>query len=411
MKRAPPGESWSPDAKQRIAAQLAKMAESPLFSNAPLLVAFLRHVVEAELSGRTRSLGQAEIAHDVLGKGPEFDPAVDSAVRVEAGRLRARLREYYATEGRDDPVRLTLPKGRYSALIELGEYGGQSVVADEPGSQDIRFLNSHDGISIAYSVAGTGPPLVKAANWLSHLEYDYQSPVWRHWWRDLSKRYTLVRYDERGCGLSDWDVEDFSLEAWVRDLEAVTAKIEHERFALLGISQGAAVAIRYALRHPERVTHLVLYGGFARGRLKRNPTPAQVEEARMLEKLVSVGWGQENPVFRKVFASLFIPGGSPEQHESFDSLQRYSTSARNAERFMTTFNEIDVLDEAAGISIPTLVMHARDELEIPLTEAKALAKTIPDAKLVLLDSDRHIIGENEPAWQAFLRELDRFLAG
>jgi pimeloyl-ACP methyl ester carboxylesterase len=343
-----------------------------------------------------------------MGRGSEFDPSVDSVVRVEVGRLRARLREYYATDGRDAEIDIRLPKGRYAAAIGQGSRKPD----DSPETpQDIRFLRTGDGVSIAYSVSGSGPPLVKAANWLSHIEYDYQSPIWRHWWQDLSKSNMLVRYDERGCGLSDWDVDDFSLEAWVSDLEAVIEKVGLERFPLLGISQGAAVAILYALRHPKRVSHLILYGGFAQGRLTRAVAQGDREEAKMLEGLARVGWGQKDSVFRKVFASLFVPDGAPEELAAFDALQRFSTSAQNAEKFIRAFNVIDVSAKLADVQVPTLVLHARDEIEIPVSQAYLLARNIPNARLVLLDSNRHILGANEPAWHEFTKAVANFTAG
>ena len=170
------------------------------------------------------------------------------------------------------------------------------------------------------------------------------------------------------------------------------------------------VAVLYALLHPEKVSHLILYGGFAQGRLKRNPSEQQIQEALMLQQLVRVGWGQKDPTFRRVFASLFLPNGSPDQFDAFDSLQRYSTSPKNAERFIAAFNEIDILEVLNSVRTPTLVMHSRDEIEIPVSQAKALASNIPGARLVLLDSDHHILGHDEPSWQVFLDEVDRFLS-
>jgi pimeloyl-ACP methyl ester carboxylesterase len=400
---------WSDRDAYRIREQLDAIERSTHFVHAPRLAALLRYLVETELSGNAASLSQQDIATDVMGRGAEFDPSVDSVVRVEVGRLRSRLREYFATAGNDVDIHIDLPKGRYAAVISLAE---TSTTYDEDDrTQDIRFLKTEDDVSIAYSISGDGYPLVKAANWLSHLEYDFQSPVWRHWWRDLGRTFRLVRYDERGCGLSDWDIRDFSLEAWVRDLEAVTAKAGFGRFALLGISQGAAVAIRYAIRHPERVSHLILYGGFAQGRLVRATNAEEREEALMLQELARVGWGRKDPIFRKVFASLFVPNATASQIDSFDALQRFSTNAQNAAKFISTFNEIDVLAEAAQLDVPTLVIHARDEIEIPVSQAQALAKAIPDARLALLESDRHIIGADEPAWREFLSTLEAFVRG
>lgn len=177
--------------------------------------------------------------------------------------------------------------------------------------QEIRFCTASDGVRIAYASVGQGPPLVKAANWLNHLEYDWESPVWRHVFHELARDHRLVRYDERGNGLSDWDVEDISFDAFVRDLETVVDAAGLERFPLLGISQGCSVSIAYAVRHPERVSHLVLYGGYARGRYKRGD-PDNLEQGEALITLMRQGWGQENPAFRQIFTSLFIPGGTPE---------------------------------------------------------------------------------------------------
>ena len=200
--------------------------------------------------------------------------------------------------------------------------------------QQIRFCTSPDGVRIAYATTGTGPPLVKVANWLSHLEFDWNSPVWRHWIAEISRDHTYLRYDERGCGLSDWEVPELSFEAWVRDLETVVDAAGVERFPLLGISQGAPIAIAYAVRHPERVSHLILHGGYARGRLKRNATPQQRKEAETMVELAELGWGKENPAFRQFFTTQFIPDGTSEQYRWFNELQRISTSPQNAARFL-----------------------------------------------------------------------------
>ena len=340
---------------------------------------------------------------DVLGRSASFDATTDSVVRVEAGRLRSRLRDYYLREGSNDEIRFEIPKGRYSPKIHFG-----AASRSPAATQQIRFLKTADGTSLAYAVSGQGMPLVKAANWLSHIEFDHQSPVWLHWWRELSARYRLVRYDVRGCGLSDWGVE-FSFDTWVEDLEAVIQQTVKGKCALLGISQGAAVAIAYAVQHPERVSHLILYGGYAQGRLRRSSIEAKKEEARMLKHLIRVGWGSDHPAFRRVFASLFLPDGTPEQFDSFDALQRASTSPENAERFVATTHHLDIVELAAQVKAPTLVIHAKDDLVIPIEQARLLATTIPNARLVLLEGRNHILGEAEPAWARFLKELDTFL--
>ena len=275
--------------------------------------------------------------------------------------------------------------------------------------QEIRLCNTADGTRIAYATSGSGPPLVKAANWLSHLEFDWRSPVWRHWMSELSRDHTLVRYDERGCGLSDRDVSDFSLDAWVRDLECVVDELNLERFPLLGISQGGPVAISYAVRHPERVSHLVLYGSFALGYTARATTQDELDENEALITLIRRWWGLDDPSFRQLFSHRFIPGGSPEHHRWFNDVCRVSTSPANAARFVRAFGEINVRDLLRQLTAPTLVLHTINDLRAPLDQARLLAAEIPDARLVPLDGRNHILLEDEPAWPRFLSEVRAFL--
>jgi pimeloyl-ACP methyl ester carboxylesterase/DNA-binding CsgD family transcriptional regulator len=275
--------------------------------------------------------------------------------------------------------------------------------------QQIRFCTSHDGARIAYASSGQGPPLLKVANWLSHLEFDWESPVWRPLLTELSRDYTLIRYDERGCGLSDWNVADLSFESWVRDLETVVDATGVERFPLLGLSQGASIAVAYAVRHPERVTHLILHGGYARGRLQRSPTQSQRDEAETMNKLAELGWGQENPAFRQFFTTQFIPGGSPEQHHWFNELERISTSPANAGRFMRVFNDIDVVDLLPRVSCPTLVLHSSRDARVPFDEGRLIAGLIPGARFVPLEGANHLLLDSEPGWPRWLEEVRGFL--
>jgi pimeloyl-ACP methyl ester carboxylesterase/tRNA A-37 threonylcarbamoyl transferase component Bud32 len=276
--------------------------------------------------------------------------------------------------------------------------------------QQIRFCTSSDGVGIAYATTGSGPPLVKAANWLSHLEVDGKSPVWRHWIRELSRHHTLVRYDERGCGLSDWNVDEFSLEAWVRDLEAVVDALELERFPLLGISQGGPIAIAYATRHPERVSHLILHGSYARGVSHRGVSEQEREERELLLSLIRVGWGKDHPAFRQVFTSLFIPDGTTEQIQWFNELQRVSAKPENAARMCAAFYTLDVRALAPQVRAPTLVLHGTGDMRIPFAEGRLLATLIPGARFVPIESRNHLILESEPGWPRFLQEVRRFLA-
>jgi DNA-binding SARP family transcriptional activator/pimeloyl-ACP methyl ester carboxylesterase/tRNA A-37 threonylcarbamoyl transferase component Bud32 len=286
-------------------------------------------------------------------------------------------------------------------------------LAEEPGApqQEIRFTTAADGVRLAYATVGQGPVLVKAANWLSHLEYDWITPIWRHWLLGLAVENTLVRYDQRGCGLSDWDAADFSLDTWVKDLEAVVEASGAKRFALLGISQGGPIAIAYTVRHPERVSHLVLYGTYVRGRDARPTTPEQRRQGEAMLDLIRLGWGQENPAFRHIFTSFFIPDGTPEQHQWFNDLQRETATPENAARIIQCFAPIDVRQEAQQLRVPTLVLHATGDERIPFEEGRLTASLIPGARFVPLDSRNHILMEDEPAWAKFLDVVNDFLRG
>lgn len=281
-------------------------------------------------------------------------------------------------------------------------------LSDQP-EQSIRFCTTRDNVRIACATLGAGPPLVKVANWLSHLEYDWQSPVWNHWLRALATHHTYVRYDERGCGLSDWDVEDMSFEAWISDLEAVVDAMGLDRFPLLGISQGGSIAVAYAARHPERVSHLILYGAYARGRQHRDLSPEEMEETQTLIKLVELGWGRDNPAFRQVFSTIFIPDGTPEQVAWFNELQRLSSSPENAARIVAGFDTINVTGMAQQVKAPTLVLHCQDDVRVPFEEGRHLAALIPGAQFVPLEGSNHVLLETDPAWPRFLAELYRFL--
>jgi len=275
--------------------------------------------------------------------------------------------------------------------------------------QEIHFCTAPDGVRIAYAAVGQGPPLVKSANWLNHLEYDWHSPIWSHLLQALAAEHRLIRHDARGNGLSDWQVDDISFEASVRDLECVVAAAGLDRFPLFGISQGCAISIAYAVRHPERVTRLVLYGGFARGRRKRG-SPKEIEQADALMTLMREGWGQENPAFRQIFTSLFIPGGTAEQMQWFNDLQRITTSPENAVRIRRSLDDIDVSDLLPRVKAPTLVLHCRNDAMQPFDEGRRLAAGIPGARFVALEGRNHLVLESEPAWHRLLDEIRNFLA-
>jgi pimeloyl-ACP methyl ester carboxylesterase/DNA-binding CsgD family transcriptional regulator len=273
----------------------------------------------------------------------------------------------------------------------------------------ISFSPSFDGTRIALAIAGSGPPLVKVANYMSHLEHDWNSPVWEHWLEELTRRHTLITYDERGSGLSDWHVADISFEAWVRDLEAVADAVGVGRFPLFAMSQAGAVAVAYAVRHPERVTHLVLLGAYARGWLKRDLTEEQVEEERLMIDLMRIGWGKENPAFRQVFATQLFPGASIEELRALENQMRVSVSPENAVRLESEMHRIDIRESAPGVRAPTLIFHARRDEAVPFEEGRLLATLIPKARFVALDSKNHLLTANEPAWRDFLVGFRDFL--
>ena len=352
-----------------------------------------RFVSESALASRLKSARRAvgddgaaqRIIRTVFGRGDQFV---------------APLVEHLATTA----------NGASSAPPVVPVAAAPAVVAPAKSlHQAIRFCRAPDGARIAYATMGEGPVLVKAANWLTHLDHDRETFVWRHWLEGLARNRTLVRYDERGCGMSDWDVQSFDFDDWVDDLELVVDAAGLDTFPLLGVSQGAAVAVAFAARYPQRVTRLILCGSYGRGRLLRAGSEEERREAALDLEVARVGWGRDDSSFRQMFTSQFLPDGTLEQWREFNDLQRMTTSPANAVRFLETFAEIDVTDLAPKVDCPTLVIHSRDDRRVPLTTARELAAMIPDAQLVSLPSRNHILLD-EPAWPAFLTEIDRFLA-
>ena len=280
---------------------------------------------------------------------------------------------------------------------------------DHAPAQEVSFCRTAEGINLAVAVCGHGLPVVKTANWMNHVEFDWQSPVWSPLLRRLAEQFRLIRYDERGTGLSDWDVADISFETFVRDLETVVDALRLDRFALFGNAQGAAVAIVYAVRHPERVSRLVLSGGYAQGWRARG-NPAEIEGRKALLKLIEVGWGQDNPAFRQVFTSLMIPGGTLEQAQWVNDLQRVSTSPKNAARLLQVFGDIDVTQFLPRVTAPTLVLHSRGDSPCPFEQGLMLARGIPNARFVALESRNNVILSHEPTWGRSADEICAFLA-
>jgi pimeloyl-ACP methyl ester carboxylesterase/DNA-binding CsgD family transcriptional regulator len=273
--------------------------------------------------------------------------------------------------------------------------------------QDVRFCRSADGTRIAYAVHGSGPPLLLAACWLSHLEFDWQSPVWRHFLLDLGRVATVIRYDERGNGMSDWDVADFGLPARVADLEAVADAAGLDRFAMVGMSQGGPVGVAYAARHPGRLSRLILYGTYGRAMDQTDPQAVELEQT--FRQMIKVGWARPDSTFRRVFTNLLIPGATAEQAGWLDDLQARATSTENAVRARAGRMQADVRDLLPGLTVPTLVLHARGDRMIDFSLGRELAARIPGARLVSLDSDNHITLADEPAWPVFVDEVSAFL--
>lgn len=314
----------------------------------------------------------------------------------------------------------TIPRCGYRFDAVVQERGGQSdrltasptaIQSGHGGAdpqQEITFCRTADGVHLAVATAGNGLTLVKTANWLNHLEYDWQSPVWAPLFRHLAVQYRLVRYDERGNGLSDWHVPQLSFEAFVQDLETVVDAVGLDRFALFGISQGAPIAVAYAVRHPERVSRLILSGGFVQGWRKRGSV-ADVERAEASIMLIRQGWGQDNPAARQMFTSLIVPDATLEEMRWLNDLERVSAAPENAIRLLYAIGDIDVLDLLPQISVPTLILHSRGDARVPFEHGLLLARTIRNARFVALDSNNHLILSHEPAWQRYVHEMCSFL--
>ena len=274
--------------------------------------------------------------------------------------------------------------------------------------QRIRLLRASDGVQIAWAEAGSGPLLLKASNWMTHLEYEWESPVWRHWMEFFSAHFRYVRYDERGCGLSDREPAHVDLERWFRDLEEVCDAARPEGpLILLGISQGAHACIKFAVRHPERVSRMILYGGYARGFFRRQHPEAEREYRAILE-VMRIGWGKQNPTFRQLFTSRFIPDGTPEQLAWFNELCRRTAAPEMAARLLEMRGHVDVVDLLPEVKVPTLVIHAREDNVIPLSEGRLMATAIPDAQFIELESKNHVLLGHEPAWQRFKEAVLEF---
>ena len=376
----------------------------------PQVFDLLKHMVE----NRDRLVSHDELVEVVWGGRIVSESAISA--RISAARHAV------GDDGATQAVIRTVPRRGFRFVAEVAadapppEAGDIDAVAAEaapgpPARQSVRFCRSADGTQIAYATTGTGTiPLVRAGHWLTHLEHDWQSPVWRPILDGFGQTFRLTRYDQRGNGLSDWAADDFGLDACVDDLTAVVDAAGLDKFALYGASQGAPIAISYAARHPERVSHLVLQGGYARGRTLRS-SEAEREQSEALLTLMRHGWGKEGSPFLTAFTSIYIPEGTKEQRDSLVELQRRTTTPENAIRLRMAVDGFDVTGLLADIKAPTLVMHSRDDGVQPLDQGRRLAAGIPGAEFVLLDSSNHIVLPQEPAWATVVDALHGFFGG
>ena len=366
---------------------------------------------------------------DIIIDGDDiFGDGVNIAARLEAlcepggvcisraanEQIRDKLSLSFADLGEQAVKNIARAVGVYGlAARDIMSLPDTAMGEPEPAQplveQDIHFCQTRDGVQLAWAKTGRGPPIVKTGNWMTHLEFDLESPIWRHLYRDLSRDHTLIRYDARGNGLSDRNVPDVSFDRFVDDLETVVDAAGLDRFTLLGISQGCAVSVGYAVRHPERVSRLILFGGYPVGLNKRPRTQAEKDAADAMLTLMRLGWGQENSAFRQLFTSQFIPGGTKEQADWFNELQRISASPEDAVRNLIANGETDVTALLPRVSVPTLVMHSRHETRVPFEQGRRLAAGIPGARFVPLESRNHLILEDEPAFPRFLEEIKAFL--
>lgn len=329
------------------------------------------------------------------------------ASRINAARVAV------GDNGTDQRLIKTIARKGIRFVGEVREQAGavqaSTARSGESERQEITFSRASDGVNIAIGRSGDGPVLLKTANWLNHLEFDWQSPIWAPLFSRLAERLCLVRYDGRGSGLADRDAADISFDGFLRDLDAVTATIKPEKFALLGLSQGVAGAIAYAVKNPERVSKLILYGGYARGR-NRSGDASDREKGQALLALMRQGWGAEGSAFMRAFSSIYLPNGTAEQIRWFSEMQRMATSGEIAARLRAACDDIDVADLLPRVRVPTLVIHARNDNVVPYAQGRAIAAAIPDAKFVTLETENHVPLPGDPAWEKLVGEILSFAA-
>ncbi|WP_338675266.1 alpha/beta fold hydrolase [Streptomyces sp. SCSIO 30461] len=354
----------------------------------------------------------AEELRDMMGHGRAVGEATLAAL------IRTARQAIGDSDTRQQMIRTMHPHGyRFVAPTTVAATPPASS-ATAPGipagaeadHEVIRFCRSADGTRIAYARTGEGPPLVKTANWLTHLDLDRTNPMWAHWFDGLTRGRQLIRYDERGCGLSSWDMGSFTLDDLVADLDAVADAVGLDHFPLLGVSQGGAVAVAYAALRPERVSHLILTSAYARGQQIRAGSDAERDAAEVDLNIARAGWRSQDSSFLRYFASQFLADATPAEWDAFAAYQRQTTSPANGLRFLEEFTRIDISGIAHDVTCPTLIIHARDDARVPVSQSLELATLIPDSRLVLLDSRNHLFTADDPAWPTFLTHLYNFLS-
>jgi DNA-binding winged helix-turn-helix (wHTH) protein/alpha-beta hydrolase superfamily lysophospholipase len=368
----------------------------------PQVFDLLKHMIE--------NVGQLVSQDDLIEAVWRGRIVSDSAISARISAARSAVGD----SGSKQEVIKTVPRKGFRFIAAVKKTGGQTSKASTEASpvsnaQRVRFCKSMDGTRIGYAMTGEGYPLLRSGHWLTHLEHDWHSPIWRPLLDELGGSFAVTRYDQRGNGLSDLSINEFTLEKCVEDMEAVVGEAGLEKFALYGASQGAPISVAYAVRHPEKVSHLILLGGFAQGRMVRE-SEEEKEQGEALLTLLRHGWGKPGSAFLKGFSSMIIPGGTQIQITSLVDLQKNTTTAENALLIRKAVDRFDVMDLLDQVSAPTLILHARNDSVHPLEQGQVLAVGIKDAQFVMLESDNHIILEHEPAWNIMFNEIRDFVA-
>lgn len=375
-------------------------AAGELFDLEPQVFDVLRHLVE----NHDRMVGRDELIDAV------WDGRIVSEATVSA-RINA-VRRALGDSGKAQDFIKTIPRRgfRFVASVEIDGASAPGEEAAPEVAQKIRFCRSTDGTRIAYATTGSGPPLIRVGHWMSHVELDWHNPISRRRFNELGESFALTRYDQRGQGLSDWSIEDFSLDAFVDDLEAVVDAAGLDEVTLYGLSQGAPVGVAFAARHPERVRRLILHGGYVRGRMRRRAA-GEREQGEALLTLMRHGWGKEGSPFIKAFTTMYMPTATEAQVQSLVDLQKQSASAGNAVKLRQAVDHFDVSDLLEKVAAPTLVIHARNDGVHPLDQGRKLAAGIADAEFVMLESENHVILPEEPAWHELIAAIRGFALG